>query len=170
MKRIISLLLAIMLILSVAAMVGCNKGSKKTDTGSVSKPSSASSAQSAASVPEGAVPIATTPDGKATGYTKIDKDENGKVTRDYTYDSLGKLQGSVGYEYDDKGNVAKEIHYNADGTVAGQIAFERNEDGLEIRRITMDAQGNVKSSVVTSYNEDGSSTRTKYDAEGKEIR
>ena len=66
--------------------------------------------------------------------------------------------------------MAKEIHYNADGTVAGQIAFERNEDGLEIRRITMDAQGNVKSSVVTSYNEDGSSTRTKYDAEGKEIR
>ena len=134
MKRIISLMLAIMLILSVAAMVGCNNG-KKADTGSASKPSSASSAQSAASVPEGAAPIATTPDGNATGYTKIEKDEKGNVTRNYTYDSLGKLQGSVGYEYDDKGYVAKEIHYNADGIVSAQIAFERNEKGLETQRI-----------------------------------
>ena len=165
MKRIISLLLAVMLILSVAAMTGCNKkAEKKADTGA------ASSTLSAASVPEGAAPIATTAEGKATGYTKVDKDEKDRVVRNYTYDSLGKLQGSIGYEYDGNDFVAKEIHYKADGTVSAQIVFERDEKGFETKRTEMDAQGNVQFSVVTTYNEDGTSTRTKYDAQGQEIK
>ncbi len=165
MKRIISLLLAVMLILSVAAMTGCNKKTeKKADTDTVS------SALSAASVPEGAVPIATTAEGKATGYTKFDKDEKDRVVRNYTYDSLGKLQGSIGYEYDDNGFVSKEIHYDAQGQVTSQIVLEHNENGFETKRTTMDAQGKVQSSVVTTYHEDGTTTRTKFDANGKEIK
>ena len=156
MKRIISLLLAVMLILSVAMMTGCKKSEKK--------------AESAASVPEGATPIATTAEGNATGYTKFDKDEKDRVVRNYTYDSLGKLQGSIGYEYDDKDNVAKEIHYNTDGTINTQIVYERNEKGFETKRTEMDANGKVKFSVVTTFNEDGTSSRTKYDADGKEIK
>lgn len=170
MKRIISLLLAVMLILSVAAMAGCNKGSKKADTGSSSNASSSSNALSAASLPEGAVPNATTAEGKATGYYKLDKDEKGRVVRNYTYDSLGKLQGSIGYEYDDNGFVSKEIHYDTEGKITSQIALEHNESGFETKRTTMDAQGKVKSTVVTTYNEDGTTTHTRYDANGKEIK
>ena len=104
--------------------------------------------------------------GSATGYTKFDKDDQDRVTRSYTYDSLGKLQGSVGYEYGENDNIVKEIHYDAGDNITAQIEYERDEKGFETKRTEKDAQGNVKYVIVTEYNEDGSSKRTKYDANG----
>ena len=165
MKRIISILLAVMLILSVAAMTGCNKKSeKKNDT------NTASNALSAAKVPEGAEPIATTAEGNATGYHKFDKDEKGRVVRFYTYDSLGTLQVSIGYEYGENDVVTKELHYNADGTLSTQTTFERDKDGKETKRTVTDPKGNVIYTIVTETGEDGELVRTKYDANGKKIK
>lgn len=164
MKRLTSLLLILIMAISVVSLTAC----KKSDT-PAEKPASAAETVSATEaeiqVPEGAVPIATTAEGNATGYTKLDKDEDGHVTRDYTYDALGKLQGSVGYEYDENGFSVKEIRYGSDGSVAAQVLIERNEDGFETQRTEMDADGNVKMYVVTEYSEDGATFRTKYDAD-----
>lgn len=161
MKRLTSVLLIMILALGVISLTAC----KKAENTSAEKPASAAETVSATPVPEGAVPIATTAEGNATGYTKLEKDEDGHVTRDYTYDALGKLQGSVGYEYDENGFSVKEIRYGADGSVASQVLIERNEDGFETQRTETDADGNVRMYVVTEYNEDGSTTRTKYDAD-----
>ena len=163
MKKIIALLLALTLVLSVAVMAGCAKKDKKGSGGDTS-------ATTGAVVPEGADPIATTAEGKATGYTKLEKDEKGRVTRDYTYDSLGELQGSIGYEYDDHDFVIKEIRYNTEGAITSQVVLERNENGMETKRTEMDAQGKVTSVVVTEYDENGNTTRTNYDANGNVIQ
>lgn len=163
MKRIIALLMILMLAVGAVSLTACKKAdTKKADQ-------SASAVDNAASIPEDLTPIGTNKDGNPTGYSKVDKDESGRVVRNYTYDSLGKLQGSVEYEYDENDFIVKEIRYNADGKTTSQVAFERNEEGLETKRTESDAQGNVTMVIVTEYNEDGSSTRTKYDANGNVI-
>lgn len=169
MKRLISLFLIMMMAIGVLSLTACKKTDNtavETSSGSAEK---VSETENANQVPEGAVPIATTAEGNATGYTKLDKDEDDRVTRDYTYDSLGKLQGSIGYEYDDNGYVVKEIRYDADGNVSSQVLLERDENGFETKRTETDAQGSVKKVIVTEYNEDGSTTRTRYDADGNVI-
>ena len=156
MKRIISLLLVLLFVLSAAVLTGCKKDeTKETEAPTVS----------ASSIPEDLTPIGQNSDGSVTGYSKYEKDDEGRVTRDYTYDALGDLQGSIGHEYDENGFVVKDIRYNADGEITSQVEYERNEDGLETRRTEMDAQGNVTSIITTEYGDDGETYRTKYDAD-----
>lgn len=163
MKQLISLLLILMLAVGVLTLTAC----KNTETKTADQPVSA--VETVRVIPDDLTPIGTNEDGSATGYTKLDKDEKGRVTRDYTYDSLGELKGSIGYEYDDNDYVVKEIRYDVEGNITSQVAFERDEDGLETKRTDMDAQGNVKTIIVTEYYEDGSTERTKYDADGNVI-
>lgn len=163
MKRLISLLMILMLAVGVISLTACKNTETKTDE------QPATTVETVRVIPEDLTPIGTNEDGSATGYTKLDKDEKGRVTRDYTYDSLGELKGSIGYEYDDNDFVVKEIRYDVDGNITSEVLFERNEDGLETQRTEMDAQGNVKTITVTEYYEDGTTERTKYDAEGNVI-
>ena len=154
MKRIIALLLVLLFILSAAVLTGCKK-----------KDADEEPTVSASSIPEGLTPIGQNSDGSISGYSSYDKDENGRVTRDYTYDSLGNLQGSIAHEYDENDFVVKDIRYDAQGNITSQTAYERNEDGLETMRTEMDAQGNVTGYITTEYGDDGETYRTKYDTD-----
>ncbi|MBQ3264541.1 MAG: hypothetical protein IJH07_02060 [Ruminococcus sp.] len=157
MKHIIALLLVLLLMFSAIALTGCKKDE------STEAPTAASS------IPDDLTPIGQNGDGSVTGYSKFEKNEEGQITRDYTYDSLGNLQGSIGHEYDENGFIIKDIRYNAQGDITSQVQYERNEDGLETKRTELDAQGNITFVIVTELGDDGNTYRTKYDADGNVI-
>ena len=97
MKRIVSLLIALLMFVSVMSLVACNNDKKEESKDGDAKTSS--------SVPEDLIPYATAADGSAVGYDKYEYDDQKRVTRHYTYDANGKLTGSLGYEYDDNENA-----------------------------------------------------------------
>lgn len=150
MKRLIAMLLCLMLALTAVSLTACNNAKSTSPT------------ESAASVPEGLTPNSLNAQGNPTGFYKVDKDDKGRVTRNYSYDAQGALTGSIGYEYDNNDNVIKEIYYTDKGEIDYQTAFEKNAEGLVTKRTDMDAQGNPTAITVTEYRDEGGESAVFY--------
>ena len=160
MKRMIALLLCGMLAVSAISLTACKKSSESgTAEGGATE-------VVVASVPDDLVPFSVNADGSATSYYKNDVDDDGRVIRNYTYDSLGQLVSSIGYEYDENGNVSKDIMYNADGEITGQTLYEKTADDLVTKRTDLNSKGEVTSVTTTEYTDFGAESAVyKYDGE-----
>ena len=158
MKRIISLLLTLMIAFTAAALTAC--GDKE-----------GGDAQPVASVADDLTPNGYNAEGNPTGFSKSEYDENDRLIRNYTYDSLGNLQGSIGHEYDENGEISKDIMYDSDGKITSQVAYEKNADGFITKRTNMDAQGTVTAVTDTEYDDAGNQISVyKYDGSNTLLR
>ncbi len=163
MKRIISLLLILLTAVFVLSLTGCGNDDKSGDPAQ-----SKTSVTSSVSIPDDLTPYGTNADGNPTGYFKNEYDSSKRLTRNYTYDSLGRLQGSTGYEYDENGNEKRNIMYDANGEVLSQELFERTADGTITKDTKIDKSGTVVSVIEYTYTSFGRPlTIARYDGSGK---
>ncbi|WP_407383627.1 hypothetical protein [Ruminococcus sp.] len=162
MKKLISLLLIAVLASCALALTACQSNEKSAAT------EAATVDEAPVSIPDGVTPISIDAEGNASGYSKEERDENGRVTRRYTYDSMGKFVSSIGYEFDKSGFASKEIHYAEDGSIESQSLFERNEEGLITKRTELDGSGKTVGITVKEYNDHGFETVIyEYDGDNK---
>lgn len=161
MKRIISLFLIIALSLAVISLTACGKKAEQND---IVK-------QAQESVSSDLTPFSVNSDGSATSYYKNDTDAEGRVTRHYTYNALGELDGSTGYEYDKNGNVIKEIMYNDKGEAVGQVLYEKTEDDRVTKRTDINSKGETTAVTTTEYTDfDKEKAVYKYDGSDNLLR
>lgn len=160
MKRIPALLLTGLLAVSVCFLTAC----QKNEDGGVSAAGETTAA--AVSVPDDLTPYSVNADGSATSYLKTDLDDDGRVIRSYTYDSLGQLCGSTGFEYDENGNVVKEIMYNEEDAITAQTLYEKTPEDLVTKRTDLNSKGEVTAVSVYEYTDAGFESATyKYDGD-----
>ncbi len=161
MKRILSIALAALVVLSALALSACQKQGDTAET----------TIFDTVSIPEDLTPYSVNADGRPTSYYKNEYDGENRLTRNYTYDALGRLTGSTGYEYDANGYESRDIMYDAEGAVTSQIVYERNEKGDETKRTELDASGAVVSVIEYQYNGNGDLTEiNELDGSGNSIK
>lgn len=144
MKRFLTLLLIAVLALSAAALTACSKGDTAETT-----------VFDTVSIPDDLTPYNVNAEGRATGYYKNEYDAENRLTRSYTYDALGVLQGSTGYEYDENGNISRDIIYNAEDKILSQTIYKKTADDRILTLTELDATGAVKRVVEHTYTESG---------------
>ncbi len=130
------------------------------------------------------------PDGTTVVYNedgRIEKylDENGKTTREISYNSDGIVDEFNDYKYDTAGNNTRRINYNSDGSVNLFTDWECDADGKSKQRINYTPDGSVDSIYRWEYDAAGKRTRfinynldgsvwyfidKEYDADGNQIR
>lgn len=149
MKRIISLVLIALTAFTAVALSACQKNEQKSSDSAVVDP------VAAASIPDDLEPYSLNAEGKPSSYFKNDKNENGQITRHYTYDALGVLQGSTGFEYDENGYPSQDILYDAEGNVTSRVLYEYNAAGLLTKQTNVNANGEVTAVVEFTYDKEG---------------
>ncbi len=88
--------------------------------------------------------------GKKVLDSKEERDDRGRVVKEYSYDEYGELKKYYTYEYKGK-KVVAEYEYSASGKLKEKAVYQYNESGKRIAKLYYDASGKLIKKKVYEY-------------------
>lgn len=88
--------------------------------------------------------------GKKILDAKEERDERGRVVKEYEYDEYGDLKKYYVYEYKGKKETAV-YEYSPSGKLKEKAVYEYNEAGKKVAKVYYDAAGKVEKKKVYEY-------------------
>ena len=88
--------------------------------------------------------------GKKVIDSKEERDDRGRVVKEYEYDDYGDLKKYYVYEYKGK-KIATELEYSASGKLKEKAVYEYNEAGKRTAKVYYDPAGKVIKKKVYEY-------------------
>lgn len=88
--------------------------------------------------------------GKKIIDEKEERDDRGRVIKEYNYDEYGDLKKYTVFEYKGK-KVTAEYEYSATGKLKEKAVYEYNEAGRKIAKLIYDASGKLIKKKVYEY-------------------
>ncbi|MCQ2960152.1 MAG: hypothetical protein MJ198_08205 [Bacteroidales bacterium] len=88
--------------------------------------------------------------GKKVIDSKEERDERGRVIKEYEYDDYGDLKKYYVYEYKGK-KISAEYEYSATGKLKEKAVYEYNEAGKRTAKLYYDATGKLLKKKVYEY-------------------
>lgn len=88
--------------------------------------------------------------GKKLLDSKEERDDRGRVVKEYEYDDYGDLKKYYVYEYKGK-KVTVEYEYSPSGKLKEKAVNEYNEAGKRVAKVYYDAAGKVVKKKVYEY-------------------
>ncbi|MBO7124679.1 MAG: hypothetical protein J6V74_02410 [Bacteroidales bacterium] len=88
--------------------------------------------------------------GKKVIDSKEERDEFGRVKKEYVYDEYGDLKKYYTYEYKGK-KVSAVYEYSATGKLKEKAVYEYNDAGKKVAKLYYDAAGKLIKKKVYEY-------------------